>query len=234
MARPPVDHRRRRMMDQTSIGEGYIGCGACYKKTSPLFPSTHCGRPHPTSTQVNTPKCRLYWKGCQMGHDPKGFWYKIHASYFYKGKSPRQPSGRVCWMSWRNECGTTEHGWKIGWPNLCTVPFTLESVCGWGGKLARIRSKASSNISREDHHRKIFEVGLLGYKQRSIIWNFVDGNGDGPENEWKINGDLFRFKTSCGPSKRRIGSTGSKNTGVFEPSQAYTNKIWILWLIVYL
>ena len=55
------------------LEKGYIGGGACYKKTSPLFPSTHRGCSHPTSTQVNTPKCRLYWKGCQMGHNPRGF-----------------------------------------------------------------------------------------------------------------------------------------------------------------
>ena len=36
---------------------------------------------------------------------------------------------------------------------------------------------------------------------------------------------LFRFKTDGGPSKRRIGSTRSKNAGVLEPSQEYTNKI---------
>ena len=42
------------------LEKGYIGDGACYKKTSPLFPSTHHGRPHPASTQVNTPECRLY------------------------------------------------------------------------------------------------------------------------------------------------------------------------------
>ena len=55
------------------IGEGYIGGGACYKKTSPLLPSIHRSRSHPTSTQVNTPEYRLYWKGCQMGHDLRGF-----------------------------------------------------------------------------------------------------------------------------------------------------------------
>ena len=35
-----------------------------YKKTSPLLPSTHCGRAHTASTQVNTQKCGLYWKDC--------------------------------------------------------------------------------------------------------------------------------------------------------------------------
>ena len=47
---------------------------------------------------------------------------------------------------------------------------------------------------------------------------FVDGNGDGPKNGWKNSGDLLRFKTSYGPSKRRNESTRSKNAGVYEPS----------------
>ena len=73
----------------SAIGEGNIGSGPCYKKASPLLPSTHCGRTHSTSTQVSTQKCGLYWKSCQVGHDPRGYRYKVHASYFYKGTSAR-------------------------------------------------------------------------------------------------------------------------------------------------
>ena len=40
--------------------EGNIGSGPCYKKASPLLPSTHCGRAHSAFTQVSTQKCRLY------------------------------------------------------------------------------------------------------------------------------------------------------------------------------
>ena len=74
------------------LEKGYIGGGACYKKTSPLFPSTHRGcSHHQTSTQVNTSKHKLYWKDCQMRHDPRSFSYKIHTSYFYKRTGPRRP-----------------------------------------------------------------------------------------------------------------------------------------------
>ena len=72
-----------------AVGKGNIGSGPCYKKASPLLPSTHCGRAHSASTQISTQKCRLYWKNCQVGHDPRGFQYKVHASYFYKGTSAR-------------------------------------------------------------------------------------------------------------------------------------------------
>ena len=34
------------------LEKGYIGGGACYKKTSPLFPSTHRGCSHPTSIKL--------------------------------------------------------------------------------------------------------------------------------------------------------------------------------------
>ena len=53
----------------------------------------------------------------------------------------------------------------------------------------------------------------------------VDGNDDGPEDGWKKGEDLFRFKAGGGPSKKRIGSTRSKNIRVPKPSQEYTNKI---------
>ena len=43
------------------------------RKLPPLFPSTHRGRPHSTSTQVNTSECRLYQKDCQMGHNSRSF-----------------------------------------------------------------------------------------------------------------------------------------------------------------
>ena len=56
-----------------AIGKGDIGRGPCYKKASPLLPSTYYGRAHSASTQVSTQKCRLYWKDCQVGHDPRGF-----------------------------------------------------------------------------------------------------------------------------------------------------------------
>ena len=43
-----------------TIGKGNIGYGPCYKKASPLLPSTYCGHAHSASTQVSTQKCRLY------------------------------------------------------------------------------------------------------------------------------------------------------------------------------
>ena len=55
--------------------------------------------------------------------------------------------------------------------------------------------------------------------------NSVDRNDDGLEDGWKNGEGLFRFKASGGPSKRRIGSTRSKNVGILEPSQKYANKI---------
>ena len=56
-----------------AIGKGDIGRGPCYKEASSLLSSTYCGRAHSASTQVSTQKCRLYWKDCQVGHDPRGF-----------------------------------------------------------------------------------------------------------------------------------------------------------------
>ena len=153
-----------------------------------------------------------------MGHNSRSFWYQVYASHFCKGLGPRRLSGRICWMSWRNRCGAAWHGWKISWPNLRTMSFTLESVCRWSSKPAGIRSGASSGISWKDHHWKILEVGFLGYKQRNRIWNFIDWNGDGPENGWKDSGNVLRFKTGRRPSKRGIGSTRYKNAGIFEPS----------------
>ena len=55
--------------------------------------------------------------------------------------------------------------------------------------------------------------------------NSVNRNDDGLEDGWKNGEGLFRFKASGGPSKRRIGSTRSKNVGILEPSQKYANKI---------
>ena len=69
-----------------AIGEGNIGSGACYKKASPLLPSTHCGRAHTASTQVNTQKYGLYWKDCQVGHDPRAFDIKYMPCTSIKGQ----------------------------------------------------------------------------------------------------------------------------------------------------
>ena len=71
---------------------------------------------------------------------------------------------------------------------------------------------------------KSLRLGFSATNNEAEYEVFVDGNDDGPENGWKNSEVLFRFK-ACGPSKRRFGSTGSKNAGVFEPSQVYTNKI---------
>ena len=72
---------------------------------------------------------------------------------------------------------------------------------------------------------KSLRLGFSATNNEAEYETFVDGNDDGPENGWKNGEVLFRFKAGCGPSKRRFGSTGSKNAGVFEPSQVYTNKI---------
>ena len=113
------------------------------------------------------------------------------------------------------------------------MSLTLEDVCGWSSKLAGIRSGASSGISWEDHHWKILKVRFLDYKQWSRIWSFIDRNVDGPKNGWKDSRNVLGFKTGHRTSKRGIGSMRYKDAGIFEPGQMYTNKIWILWLIIY-
>ena len=72
---------------------------------------------------------------------------------------------------------------------------------------------------------KSLRLGFSATNNEAEYKVFVDRNDDGPENGWKNSEVLFRFKANYGPSKRRFGSTGSKNVGVFEPSQVYTNKI---------
>ena len=153
-----------------------------------------------------------------MGHDSRGFWYQIHALDLYKRPSPYRSGSRVCWTSWRNRDKAAWHGWKIGWPDLHTRPLILESIYGWSGKPAGIRSGPGSSIPWEDHNWKIIEVEVLGYKQRSRIRSFVDGNGDGLENGWKDSGDVLRFKTGSRLGKKWIGSSGCKNVGIFGSS----------------
>ena len=80
---------------------------------------------HSASTQVSTQKCGLYWKDCQVWHNPRGFWYKVHASYFYKGISARRSGGRICWMSWGDRGGKSETGWKINWHVLYPMSWEL-------------------------------------------------------------------------------------------------------------
>ena len=122
--------------------EGHLGDSACYTKTSPLLPGTHCGCPDSVSAQVNTSERGLHREDCQMGHDSRSFWYQVYALYLCKSLGPRRPSSRVRWISWRSRCKAAWHGWKIGWPNLHTIPLTLESICRWSSKPAGMRSGA--------------------------------------------------------------------------------------------
>ena len=39
----------------------------------PHYFQVHMVVAYSTSTQISTLKCRLYWKDCQVGHDPRGF-----------------------------------------------------------------------------------------------------------------------------------------------------------------
>ena len=59
---------------------------------------------------------------------------------------------------------------------------------------------------------------VFGYKQQSKIRNFVDRNGDGPENGWKDSGDVLRFQTSNRSGKKGIRSSGCNNAGIFGSS----------------
>ena len=53
---------------------------------------------------------------------------------------------------------------------------------------------------------KSLRLGFSATNNEAEYEVFVDGNDDGPENGWKNGEGLFRFKTGCGPSKRRFGS----------------------------